>query len=799
MKHFISGLVKFIATLGLVATLFACGGADERKTVYLEKGKTYLEDRNYDKARIEFKNVLQIDPKFAEAFYYMGQLEERTKEIRKAVGNYKKAIQLDPLHNLAKIKLAKIYVIVGTPELTSEAETLLSEVKKQDPENSEADLVLATIKYKNGSKEQAIKIVKSVVNKDIKLIEAVTLLANMYIDQKKYEQATAILLKASKSNPKDIILKTSLAELFANDLDDLVKAEKYLLEALQLEPDNSKLQMALASFYGRTKQTDKAEVILRKMIKQDDEDFQRYVYLVELLALHKGLNQADQALLDAIKNKPDLYELKFFQARFYYKFGKKKRAKEILNKIIDDRVYDKEGVEARTLLASYLLEEGDRISAKKHVDAVLAEHPNDSNALFIASKLVLANLDAISAINNLRTVVKNSPGNVDATLLLAQAYVLNGQSDLAENELKKSIEANPIADKAHANYARFLATNGRVDEALILIDKALTYFKASYDLMDVKLKIIASQGKEAEAVELLDLMEKALPSRFEVNMAKGKYSFAKRDYAESVKQFEKAYTKANQKYDPLKAIIKAYLVNKQIDKAYDRLQLLLDKDPESAIANQLYGQVNVLDKKIEEARSRFKRASKSAESWFPPYASLAATYLVEKNTDKAIEIYQTAISRLRNKAPAQMRLAAIFESQKDYPKAMDIYKQVLAENPAQKLAANNLASLLLDYGSDADAVKALELVKGFDKIRQPALLDTLGWAYAKTGDSAKAVEILKPVVEKAPKIAVFRYHFGYALYYMGDKAAAKSHLEIASNSEQQFPGKDNALKLFKSI
>ena len=67
------------------------------------------------------------------------------------------------------------------------------------------------------------------------------------------------------------------------------------------------------------------------------------------------------------------------------------------------------------------------------------------------------------------------------------------------------------------------------------------------------------------------------------------------------------------------------------------------------------------------------------------------------------------------------------------------------------------------------------------------------------GDSAKAVEILKPIVEKAPKIAVFRYHLGYALYEMGDKAAAKSHLEIASSSEQTFPGKDKAAELLKTL
>jgi len=58
---------------------------------------------------------------------------------------------------------------------------------------------------------------------------------------------------------------------------------------------------------------------------------------------------------------------------------------------------------------------------------------------------------------------------------------------------------------------------------------------------------------------------------------------------------------------------------------------------------------------------------------------------------------------------------------------------------------------------------------------------------------------LQPIVERASNVAVFRYHLGYALYHSGDKAAAKSHLEIAVDSEQNFPGKIEAEALLKEI
>ena len=45
----------------------------------MEKAKSLYAQANYDKAKVEFKNVLQIDPKSAEANYFVGRIEERRR------------------------------------------------------------------------------------------------------------------------------------------------------------------------------------------------------------------------------------------------------------------------------------------------------------------------------------------------------------------------------------------------------------------------------------------------------------------------------------------------------------------------------------------------------------------------------------------------------------------------------------------------------------------------------------------------------------------------------------------------
>jgi len=798
MKHLITELTKFTMTSVLAVSLASCGGAEDRKEKYLEKGKIFLEEKNYKKARVEFKNVLQIDPKYAEAYFYMGKLEEENREPIKAVSNYKKALDLYPKHTESKIKLAKIFVIVGTDEYIAEAKKLLAEINAELPKNIEANLISATIEYKVGSKSKATKELETLVANHPNLVDGISLLSTIYIVKGEDSKAIELLHNGVVNNPESISLLISLSKLLVKNKNYL-EAEKYLKQVISIEPEKYSYQMLLSSFYVVSKQLDKAELVLRESIRQDDENAQRYLMLFEMLATKVSLKKADEEIKQAVLSKPDLYALKFAQVKFNIKLGKREEAKSILKQIIADKEYDVEGVTARNILAKYILEEGNESNAKVYVDEVLAEYPNNNDALLLNSKISLSNLDAVSAINDLRTIVKNNPKNTEASLLLAKAYELNGEVNLAENELKKAIESSPIDDKTHVNYANYLASKGRIEESTAVIDKALTYFKDSYDLMNVKLQILASQGKSAEALILLNMMEQTAPSNADVNFMKGKFYISKQKIPMAIEELEKAYAKSSDKFKPLELIVKSYLSINEAEKALTRLQLLINENKEDAVAILLTGHVYLVQNKIEDAKNQFKLASKYAESWLPPYTSLATTFLAEKNIDAAVSVYKNAITKLTNKLPAQLQLASIYERSKDFTNAMKTYKEILSVHSGNKLAINNYASLLLDYGVESDVTIALELVKDFEKLKQSAFQDTLGWAYAKSGNNLKAIELLKPVVDKLPKTAVFRYHLGYALYAMGDKAAAKSHLEIAVSSEQMFLGKDKAAELLQSI
>jgi tetratricopeptide (TPR) repeat protein len=88
LKH-----IGFSCTLLAMTLLVAgCGGAESRKAKHLEKGQAFLAAANFEKARVEFRNALQITPTDSEARYENGIVDEKLGNIREAAQFYQGAL-----------------------------------------------------------------------------------------------------------------------------------------------------------------------------------------------------------------------------------------------------------------------------------------------------------------------------------------------------------------------------------------------------------------------------------------------------------------------------------------------------------------------------------------------------------------------------------------------------------------------------------------------------------------------------------------------------------------------------------
>lgn len=77
------------------------------------------------------ENALKADSNFSQGWFYLGFLNEN-RDIKKSIEFYKKALELEPKHFLARYNLSRIYLIKG---MYKEAEVEMLEVLKTFPEH----------------------------------------------------------------------------------------------------------------------------------------------------------------------------------------------------------------------------------------------------------------------------------------------------------------------------------------------------------------------------------------------------------------------------------------------------------------------------------------------------------------------------------------------------------------------------------------------------------------------------------------------------------------------------------------
>ena len=138
-------MMKSINLLLLIVSILVvagCSSSEERQLKYLEKAQTYFDQKNFEKATVELKNVLQINPKNTDARYLYALVDEKQQDWKKMYGNLLAVIEEDPEHADAHLKIGKIFLFSKDSEKAMEKAEL---VLAKNPQNTGALALKASI------------------------------------------------------------------------------------------------------------------------------------------------------------------------------------------------------------------------------------------------------------------------------------------------------------------------------------------------------------------------------------------------------------------------------------------------------------------------------------------------------------------------------------------------------------------------------------------------------------------------------------------------------------------------------
>ena len=122
---------------------------------------------------------------------------------------------------------------------------------------------------------------------------------------------------------------------------------------------------------------------------------------------------------------------------------------------------------------------------------------------------------------------------------------------------------------------------------------------------------------------------------------------------------------------------------------------------------------------------------------------------------------------------------AVLEQQKQYAEAEQAFRAVLARDPLHAPSLNYLGYMLAERGDRLDeAIQLISRALQADP-HNGSYLDSLGWAWFKKGDAAKATDTLQQAAGQLPRNSVVQDHYGDVLLALKDRNGAAAAWERA--------------------
>jgi tetratricopeptide (TPR) repeat protein len=784
--------VVIAAMMGMTLMLPGCGGKEQRLVAHLEKGKSLLAQGDLDKARVEIKNVLQIDPKAAEAYYLAGLIEEKQQEWQKAFGNFLRTVELDPANRAARVKLGRLYLFGGD---TAKAEESAAAVLAKSPDDPAALALKAAVLARKGDADTAMKIASDVIKKDPANTDAVSLLAGLKTSRGDAAGAEQVLLKGIGASPKDVELRLALISLYAagNKLD---LAEQQYTEMIRINPASLDYRVGLARLQVAGGDLVKAESTLRQAIEAKPDDDRRYMLLVDFLAARKSAEEAQKFLETSIASRPKAYALQFRLAALHRNAGQADQAEKVYRGVIEHDRLGPDGLRGRSELAELRLARGRPDEAATLIAEVLKENPRDNQALMLRGQMALDRGDALSAIADFRSVSKDQPNSVPVMTQLARAHLANGEKELAKETLNKALALYPGRPEVRLLMAEFKASTADFKGAQEDLALVLKQNPDDYRALGMKSDVEVAQHNWKAAETTLAAMKKAYPADPRVDQRFGNLYFAQKRMDQAVSSYEAALAKMPGAIEPLTGLSNVYLGQGKTQLAVDRVEKALKVSSDNFLAFALLGRLESANRRPEKAEAAFRKAVSLNPRIAGTHIELS-NYLASRGDVVAAErAIGDGLAALPGDRALSLRLADLYQRTARIDKAIAVYEDLIKRDGSDDLAVNNLASLLLDHRNDKASIeRAKSLVQRFERSVNPAYLDSLGWAQFKTGEYDRAVASLQKAAEKTPQVAIFQFHLGMALHRKGDVVMARPYLQKAVDAKVQFPGIEEAQKI----
>jgi tetratricopeptide (TPR) repeat protein len=571
-------------------------------------------------------------------------------------------------------------------------------------------------------------------------------LAEMYWKAQRSDSAIAEANQVLKRNPDDLPTHRLLALVYLRSMGDLngsnvqgqniTKAIEEYSAVHRLDPSDQEATIWLARLYRLHNEMDKAEDVLRGVLKDDPENDAAVEQLTQLLLDENKSEEAIDLLNGLIEHSPS--------PTLYDHLGDAYTQTHDLGKA--EAAY-RQAVELDPSELSHLRGLGQTLLSEEKYPEALAIYQKLSEML---------------------------PDDSDTYLRIAQIYRELHQLDKAEESLVKARQFAPGSLEVMYNEAMIYESQGRFEDAIRVLSDAVTGVKSQSKVLPSRRRSLAILYQQL-----------GMLYRDTQNFQAAVYTFQ-----------ELGHLGDEEDRRARLLIMDTYRQSRDLPKALQTGREALAKYPDDAsIRNSLamlLGEAQQPEEAIKLLQANLKGNASDRETYLS-YSQIYERSHMYKQAEDAARKAESLAKQPSDNELAWLLLGAIYERQKQYDMAEEEFKKVIDVNPKNGMVLNYYGYMLADRGIRLDEARDLIQRALEQEPFNGAYLDSLGWAYYKDNKLDQAELTLRKAVERESHDPTIREHLGDVLAKQGrmelavvewEKALAEWHRALPADLEE---------------
>ncbi len=738
-----------VAVLCLGASMLtasACSRDVERaKREHMERGDRYVQNRDVDAAIIEYRNAIQQDPRFGDAYRKLSTAYLSRGDALEAMRAAVTAAQLLPDDADAQVDAGSALLLVGK---FAEAKEYAERVITKDANSVRARVLLGNATAGLKDPDAAIKEFEEAIRLDPQQSGIYTGLATLKASQGDRESAERIFTQAIKVDEKSATARLALAQFYWSG-DRIDDAERVLKEAYDVLPRDTQVNVMLAVFYQATRRAAEAEPYLRTAVEVGDDPRLTMLLADYYIARNRGADAA--ALLKPLASDPRL------------------------------------GALANMRLAGIAQIQGRPEEAITLIDHAITLKPKNSTTLAAKSDLLRRQNNLVEAAKVAEAAVAANPSSAEAQFARGRALQATGSFDQAEHAFNEVLRLNPRAAAARVELARMRVRERAPDAVAVATDAA----KADPSSLDARLTLVRAliqQRETAKAKAIVEELMRAAPGVAAVHAQQGILLAMGRDTSGARAAFVKALELDPLQLEAVGGLTAIDFAAGHQQDAIARLDALLARAPDNQGLLLMTANAHASVKDYARAEELLVKAIEGNTASLGAYSMLGRLYLAQKRLDAARSQFEKLAARQEKPVAALTVIGTIDMLQNRTADAQRTFERVLTFDPKAGVAANNLAWLYLENGGSLDLALNLAETAKAALPNAPEVDDTLGWAYYKKDRLPAAITALRRSLELDPKNPTTLYHLALAYEKSGERQEARQvmtrYLQVDPTSDR---------------